>query len=94
MGDTTFKQGPTISATYTATAGTTAATTSTASKIRVVCTTAAFVKIGANPTATAADMPMTANVPEYFDVAPGDKVSAIESSADGTVYVTEMSKLS
>jgi hypothetical protein len=48
------------------------------------------VKIGNSPTATAADMYMAANVPEYFTVSPGQKASAIQVSSGGDLHVTEM----
>lgn len=57
--------------------------------IRVVCTTAAYIAIGSSPTATANDIYMPADVPEYFAVSPGDKVSAIQASSGGTLHVTE-----
>ena len=57
--------------------------------VRILCTTQAFVAIGASPTATTSDMPIGAWAAEYFVIPGGWKVSAIQSSAAGTLYVTE-----
>jgi len=75
---------------YTGTAG----TTSTAiglgvQRVRVVCTTDAFVKVAVSPTATTSDAYVVGLTPEYFTCAPGEKVSAVQVSAGGTLYVTE-----
>ena len=74
---------------YTGTAGTIANAISGV-VVRVLCTTNAFVKIGTSPTATTADMLVMANTAEYFRARAGDKVSAIQSAAGGTLHVTEM----
>lgn len=58
--------------------------------IRVLCTTAAFVRIGVSPTAVATDYAMTANVAETFACNPGDKVSAVQVASGGTMYVAEL----
>lgn len=61
--------------------------------VRLVATTACFVKISTGtPTATASDMFLPAGVPEYFGVNGYQtvKVAALQSSAAGTLYVTEM----
>lgn len=57
--------------------------------IKVMITTAGFIKIGPSPTATTADIPMAANVPEFFRFAQGDKVSAIQSASGGNLFVME-----
>jgi hypothetical protein len=57
--------------------------------IKVMITTAGFIKIGPSPTATTADIPMAANVPEFFRFSQGDQVSAIQSASGGTLYVME-----
>lgn len=61
--------------------------------IRLVATTNCFVKIAASPTATTADMPLIANVPEYFRIDENQsmKVAGIQMSAAGSLYITEMS---
>lgn len=76
---------------YTGTAGTISnAVGADISVVRVVCTTAAYIAIAKSPTATANDVYMPANVPEYFTLRPGEKVSAIQVSSGGTLHVTEM----
>lgn len=91
--DTTFLPGITQVVPYTAAHA--ESTVIAGTKVRIVCTTAAMVLFGTAPVATTVlGMPMTANVPEYFDITPGHKISAIELSADGTMYITEMSKSS
>lgn len=77
--------------------GTSAATANALSKetvvIRVLATTACFIRIGTGtPTATTADTPISANIPEYFRVNGYEtiKVAGIQSSAGGSLYVTEM----
>ena len=61
-------------------------------RIRVVVTSAANILIGNSPTATAANGSyLPANLPEYFDVTPGQSVSAIQVSASGTLDCTELS---
>ena len=61
-----------------------------ASFVRVVCSTAAYIAFGVSPTATASDMYVPADSPEYFRVPPGHKVSAVQVASGGTLYVTEM----
>lgn len=90
--ETTFKQGITQTVSYTGTAGTISAVSGTTTKVRIYSTTDSFVKIGDNPTADTSDMPVSAGIPEYFDIEPGQKVSFVRSSIDGDGYVTEMSK--
>jgi len=80
------------SASYTGTAGTiTNAVGTGTNRVRVVVTSAAYVKIGSSPTATSSDVYMAADAPEYFTIRPGEKVSAIQVSAAGTLHVTEVS---
>ena len=54
-------------------------------------TSAAYIKIGKDVTATTADFYMAADSPEYFSVRPGEKVSAVQVSGSGTLHVTEIS---
>jgi hypothetical protein len=76
---------------FTGTAGTIANPISpSVYKVRVVVTSAAYIRIGNAPPATTADPYMPANVPEYFIVTPGESVSAIMASAAGTLHVTEV----
>ncbi len=76
---------------YTGTAGTiTNAVGNYTRFVRVVCTSAAHIKIGKTPTATTSDPYIPANWPEVFQIGEGEKVSAIQSSAGGTLHVTEL----
>lgn len=78
---------------YTGTAGTVTNVFGTQTyRVRVVCTTDAFVLNtdgGAAVTAsTGAYLP--ALQAEYFTVTPGQKMSAIQVAAGGTMYVSEI----
>jgi len=76
---------------YTGTAGTiTSAVATGIQKVRVVCTSAAYIVIGNSPTATSAGVYVPADTPEYFSITPGQKVSAIQVSVSGTCHVTEI----
>jgi hypothetical protein len=87
----TGRLGTHQSAAYTGTAGTiTNAVGSGIQKVRVVVTSAAYVKVDKSPTATSSDVYMPADVPEYFTVKQGEKVSAIQVSSSGTLHVTEI----
>ena len=81
----------TVSVSGTSAAVTNAFGTST-TIIRLVSTTDCFIKFGATPTAVATDMLLPANVVEYFGATPGVKIAALQSTAAGTLYVTEMTK--
>ena len=60
--------------------------------VRVVPTTAAFIKIGNTPTAAATNsVYMKGGESEYFVVTPGMKVSAVRVTTNGNVHVTECS---
>jgi len=87
----TGRLGTHQSAAYTGTAGTiTNAFGSGTYKVRVVVTSAAYVKVGSSPTATTADVYVPADAVEYFTAYPGEKVSAVQVSAGGTLHVTEI----
>jgi hypothetical protein len=87
----TAKWGTTQTVAYTGTAG---VTTNGASvgvyKLRIVCTSQAFVVVGKGVTATVATGAyMPADTPEYVTCFPGEVVSAIQFVAGGSMYVTE-----
>jgi hypothetical protein len=87
----TGRLGTHQSAAYTGTAGTiTNAIGTGVQKVRVVVTSAAYIKIGSSPTATTADVYLPADSAEYFTCNPGEKVSAIQVSSGGTLHVTEI----
>jgi hypothetical protein len=83
--------GTTQHVAYTGTAGEiTNAVGGQTMKVRVVCTTDAFVRIGApGDTANTNDAYIVALDPEYFTCTPGQKVSAMQVASNGTLYVTE-----
>jgi hypothetical protein len=58
--------------------------------IRVSCTAAARIAIGANPTATSTSALVTPYFVEYFSVNGGDKVAAIQEAVAGKVSITEV----
>lgn len=81
-----------LTAAYTAAAGTTTALDKDATCLRVVSTTDCFIRISTAGTAAAANVDtfLPANTPEYFDCPNAARVSAIRLSADGSIYVTPM----
>jgi hypothetical protein len=86
-----FRLGAHQSVAYTGTAGTIANGFGPGTwAVRVVATTAAYVKIGSSPTATASDVYLPADSPEIFIVNPGEKASAVQVSSGGTLHLTEL----
>ena len=83
--------GPGQVVAYTGTAGTiTNPVPPGANALWIFCTSIAHVKVGANPTATTADIPVPASVPVIIRIKQntGDiKVSAIQSAAGGNLHV-------
>lgn len=77
---------------FTGTAGTSAAVGAQTTQVRIVLTSAGYIKFGANPTATNADIYVPANWPEVWEITPGHKVSAVQDSAGGNLHVTELSQ--
>jgi hypothetical protein len=76
---------------YTGTAGTISSAVGAQTYcVRIVVTTAAYVKIGDSPTATSSDMYVAPSREEYFTCSPGQKVSAIQVASGGSLHVTEM----
>ncbi len=87
----TGRLGTHQSVAYTGTAGTIATVVGTQTRqIRVIVTTAAYVKVDNSPTATSSDVYMPADSAEYFTCTPGMKVSAIQVASAGTLHVTEL----
>lgn len=82
--------GTVQSVAYTGTAGTITNPIGTQTyKVRVLVTTDAFITTDGT-VATTAGTYLPALSAEYFAVTPGQKVSAIQVSAAGTLYVTEL----
>ncbi len=87
----TGRLGTHQSVAYTGTAGTIAtAITAGVTKVRVLVTTDAFIKIDNSPTATTSDVYLPGLSVEYFSVTPGMKVSAVQVASGGTLHVTEL----
>lgn len=66
--------------------------------VRLIASTDCYIKFGKTSassvlTATTSDMFVKADwTPEYIMVTPGQSVAAIRASADGTLYVTEVTR--
>jgi hypothetical protein len=61
--------------------------------IRVIATAACHIAFGAAPVATANDAYVAPSVrPEFIGVTPGSKIAAIEDTAAGKLYITELSR--
>lgn len=58
--------------------------------IAVVCTSAAYVRVGVDPTAVTTDRYVPAGVEVIFPCTWGDKVSAVQVAAGGNLHVTEL----
>jgi hypothetical protein len=86
----TGRLGTVQSVAYTGTAGTiTNALGGQTYKVRVVVTTDSFITTDGS-TATSAGTYLPGLAAEYFTVSPGQKVSAIQVTTAGTLYVTEL----
>lgn len=75
--------------TYTGTAGTLTGWPKGPTAVAVVCTTAAYVRVGESVTATSADLYLPANTHVILTVPPGVNtwtVSAIQVASGGSVY--------
>lgn len=76
---------------YTGTAGTITGFSDSPDTLRIVSTTDCFIEIGPNPTAVAnTGLYLVAYQPEYFKTDGSNvvKVSAVQVSAGGSIYVT------
>ena len=85
--------GTTQSAAFTATSAQVASPFGSQTyQVRVVATSACFIKVGNGTlTATTSDVYLPGGVIDYVIVTPGESIAAIQASAGGTLYVTEMS---
>lgn len=88
-----WKLGTVQTVSFTGTAGT--VTNGFGSETRAILirvTADAHVRIGQSPTAVSTDTLIKAtDSPLVFGCSPTDKISAIQDSAGGTLYVTELS---
>jgi histidinol dehydrogenase len=81
--------GASVTVAFTGTAGTTAALPAATQCVRVIATTDCFIEIGTAPTAVAnTGLYLPAGSAEYFSCPPSSKVSAIQVTTGGSIYVT------
>jgi len=86
----TGRLGPAQNVAYTGTAGATTAIGTQTYKVRVLVTTDAFVTTdGTTPSNTSGAYVPALQV-EYFTTTPGQVVKAVQVSAGGTLYITEI----
>lgn len=87
-----FGIGSTSSVAYGVAAGTTFAMIASDGNanalVRVFTTTAAYIAVGASPTATASGMLIPANTERIIEIPSGYKVSAAPLSSSGVLYST------
>lgn len=76
---------------FSTTAGTSAPVGSETYRVRIMVTSAAYVAIGNDITATNANTMMAANFPETFLITSGQTVSVLQVSASGIASITELS---
>ena len=76
------------------TSGTSAATSNAVGaqtyQVALYCDQDVHIVFGKSPTATTSDFFLPASTMVFFPIAPGEKVAAIQSSAAGTLSVSEM----
>lgn len=82
---------------YTGTAGTRAALPAGCNSVWVLCTTAAYVRVGVSPTAVTSDFPVAANVgyvlPLRADKSSEEQaVSAVQVAAGGNLHVIPLAE--
>lgn len=81
--------GPSQKITTGASSTASTAVAQTTSVVRVYCTTACLIAIGANPTASATSCFVPASTVQYFGCNGGDIVAVIQDTTTGTFYLTE-----
>lgn len=59
-------------------------------QVRIVSTSDCYIKFGNSPTATTSDHYLPSQTQEYVNCVPGQKISAIRVSSNGTLHVSEM----
>ncbi|TAH36536.1 MAG: hypothetical protein EYC62_02515 [Alphaproteobacteria bacterium] len=57
--------------------------------IRLVSTTACRIALGTNPTATSTSTFLPANVVEFTEISPGEKIAVIQDTGGGKLNVSE-----
>jgi len=59
-------------------------------EVRLQATAACFIATGPTAVATTAGWPLAAGAPEYVRIRAGDRVSAIQQTEGGSLYVTKV----
>jgi hypothetical protein len=89
-----YSPGTTTNFTTSGSSQATAVVGNTTSIVRVSCTEAIYVNIGANPTATSGNLMIPGGGTEFFAVEPGvSKIAVLQVSAAGVASVTQLSVL-
>lgn len=88
--NTAFRFGTSIEVASGATSAQSAAVSANCRMIRVTCTAAARIAIGASPTAAATSTLINPAGPEFIVVSGSDKVAAIQEAVAGKVSITEV----
>ena len=89
---TVYRLGTTQTASYTDTAAAISNAFGVGTQVvRVNSTTGCHIRFGASPTAVTTDSFLKAGEPEYFVVTPGHKVSAVRTTTNGVLTVSECS---
>lgn len=88
---------PVAGSTIKAAIGATSATSSAVTKsgiYRVWASNNCYVERGSAPTASSSTVPMSAEIPEHWNLAAGDKIAAIQMTAGetGNVFITRMAR--
>ena len=63
----------------------------TTTLVRLVCTAPCFIRSDVTGSAAlVTDLPLLANIPEYFGVTAGQFIHAITAAGTGSLYITEV----
>ena len=92
--DVTFKPATSQKRTFTAVSAQSTALDSWTNVVRVYATQDCYLAFGESPTAvaTGTDVFLPAGQAEYFRVDGGCKIAVIRDSADGNLFITEMTR--
>lgn len=95
IGETVFQPIGVETVASSATAVSSAAFPDGTEAVRLVATQNAYARFGssslpASSSTTGSYLP--ANIPEYFKASPGQKVSVIRDSADGSLFITYLAR--
>jgi hypothetical protein len=86
-----FREGTQQAVAYTATPGVSTAFAVGTYAVLVTTSSAAHIRVGSNPTAVITDFLLKAGDPPLVvGVAPGQKISVIQDTAGGSMYLVEV----